>query len=161
RRPGKDHGMSATTGMRSDCRKDLLYVFSPNAAPFTARKSYDKFAAYTLLRHGGDFRAAARQLAHDGAAACVSQHPPQRRLQEPHPAISVTDGSAGDPTNSGSKDGTMTKPPSWPEPMANEAFHGVAGKIVNLQEPHTEADKVALLSQLLVAFGSAANRSAH
>jgi hypothetical protein len=80
-RPGKDHGTSATTGVRSDCGKDLLYVFSSNAAPFTAGKSYTKFAAYALLRHGGDFSAAVRELGRDSGA--LSAHPPQKQ-QPPH-----------------------------------------------------------------------------
>ena len=40
-------------------------------------------------------------------------------------------------------------------------FHGLAGDIVRLIEPQTEADPVALLVQLLAAFGSAIGRSAH
>lgn len=49
----------------------------------------------------------------------------------------------------------------WPEPLAEEAFHGVAGEFVRTIEPHTEADPVALLLQFLVAFGNAVGRSAH
>ena len=49
---------------------------------------------------------------------------------------------------------------TWPKP-APEMFHGLAGEIVRLIEPHTEADPVALLVQLLAAFGSAIGRSAH
>jgi hypothetical protein len=41
------------------------------------------------------------------------------------------------------------------------AFYGVAGEIVRLIEPHSEADPVALLAQILTAFGSCAGRSAH
>ena len=40
------------------------------------------------------------------------------------------------------------------------AYHGLAGEIVNRIAPHTEADPVAILSQLLVAFGAAAGRGA-
>jgi hypothetical protein len=67
RRPGKPApGMSATTGFRSECGKDLLYVFSTNALPFEADTSYSKFSAYALLEHHGDFHAAAAALARDG-----------------------------------------------------------------------------------------------
>lgn len=66
-RPGKSEGVSATIGY---CRTELagpkLYVFSTNAMPFEAERSYSKFDAYTLLRHGGDFAAAARELASRG-----------------------------------------------------------------------------------------------
>lgn len=49
----------------------------------------------------------------------------------------------------------------WPAAPANEAFHGLAGEIVRLIEPHSEADPVALLAQTLVAFGNTVGRNAH
>ncbi|MDX1963919.1 MAG: DUF3987 domain-containing protein [Pirellulales bacterium] len=48
-----------------------------------------------------------------------------------------------------------------PEPMAVSAFHGLAGEIVYEIEPHTEACREGLLMQLLAAFGSCINRTAH
>lgn len=63
RRPGKSAGVSATTGF---ARSDLLYVFSTNAHPFEEGVWYTKFRAFALLSHGGDFRAAARDLAGQG-----------------------------------------------------------------------------------------------
>jgi hypothetical protein len=50
--------------------------------------------------------------------------------------------------------------PKWPE-TAPEMFHGLAGDVVRLIAPHTEADPVALLVQLLAAFGSALGRTAY
>lgn len=47
---------------------------------------------------------------------------------------------------------------SWPDPPDEPAFYGLAGDIVRLIEPHSEADRVALLLQFLVAFGNAAGR---
>lgn len=59
-RPGKTgDGVSATTG-RND--GDNLYVFSSSTV-FDTEKPYSKFAAYTLLEHGGDYHAAAKALA--------------------------------------------------------------------------------------------------
>lgn len=46
----------------------------------------------------------------------------------------------------------------WPSPPAQEAFHGLAGDIVRTIEPHSEADPVALLVNLLVAFGNVVGR---
>ena len=46
----------------------------------------------------------------------------------------------------------------WPQPLENEAYHGLAGELVRAIEPHTEADSAAMLVQLLVAFGSAVGR---
>jgi Protein of unknown function (DUF3987)/CHC2 zinc finger len=42
----------------------------------------------------------------------------------------------------------------YPEPLGPAAFHGLAGEIVRLIEPHTEADPAALLFQFLAAFGN-------
>lgn len=46
----------------------------------------------------------------------------------------------------------------WPEPPAEQAFHGLAGRIVRTIEPHSEADPAALLASVLVAFGNACGR---
>jgi hypothetical protein len=62
RRPGKNRGISATTGHCGD----HLYVFSSNAYPFVPGHAYSKFAAFTLLNCGGDFLKAARILARQG-----------------------------------------------------------------------------------------------
>lgn len=51
--------------------------------------------------------------------------------------------------------------PSWPEGLALEAFHGLAGEIVSMLEPHSEADPVALLMHLLVSFGNVVGRGPH
>lgn len=49
----------------------------------------------------------------------------------------------------------------WPEPLAEEAYSGLAGEVVRAIEPASEADPVALLAQVLVAIGSMIGRSAH
>lgn len=49
----------------------------------------------------------------------------------------------------------------WPKPIDGQALHGQVGAFVRAVEPHTEADPIALLIQLLVAFGVAAGRHAH
>ncbi len=75
RRPGKQGKVwSATTGhCRGEDGRDLLYVFSSSAAPFEPGCTYSRFAAYTLLNHAGDYRAAARVLAGKGYG---EQRPP-------------------------------------------------------------------------------------
>jgi hypothetical protein len=45
-------------------------------------------------------------------------------------------------------------PSGWPEPPGAAAYHGLAGEIVWAIAPHTEADPVAVLVQLLVAYGA-------
>lgn len=50
--------------------------------------------------------------------------------------------------------------PAHPE-MDPAAYYGLAGDVVRVIEPHTEADPVALLIQFLVAFGSIVGRGPH
>lgn len=50
---------------------------------------------------------------------------------------------------------------SWPAPIDEDAYHGLAGDVVRTIEPHTEADPVALLMQFLTAFGSCTGRGPH
>jgi hypothetical protein len=45
--------------------------------------------------------------------------------------------------------------PDWPDPPEDVAYHGLAGRVVNLIEPHTEADRAGLLLQFLIGFGNA------
>lgn len=68
-RPGKSRrdGISATTGRcRTEQSGDLFYNFSTGGAPFDADTAYSKFAAHTLLNHGGDFAASASGLREGG-----------------------------------------------------------------------------------------------
>jgi hypothetical protein len=51
--------------------------------------------------------------------------------------------------------------PPWPAPLAEEAFYGLAGDIVRVLEPASEADPAALLSQVLLGFGNLIGRTAH
>jgi hypothetical protein len=55
---------------------------------------------------------------------------------------------------------SLPDPPAWPM-LAEEALWGLPGDIVAEIEPHTEADQVAVLSSLLVAFGNAIGRGAY
>ncbi len=49
----------------------------------------------------------------------------------------------------------------WPEPPGAAAYHGPIGQFAKLIQPHTEADPIAILGQLLVSFGSAVGRGPH
>jgi hypothetical protein len=72
RRPGKTEGISATTGNISKQGNELLCVFSTNADPFGGPdgsrqcSTHTKFDAYARLNHGGDYSAAAKELARIG-----------------------------------------------------------------------------------------------
>ncbi len=48
----------------------------------------------------------------------------------------------------------------WPI-LAEEALHGLAGDIVRSTAPYTEADSVAVLLNIVVAFGNCINATAH
>ena len=48
----------------------------------------------------------------------------------------------------------------WPE-LAEEVLCGLPGAIIGAVEPHTEADRVAVLASLLAAFGNAIGRGAY
>lgn len=76
-RPGKHarDGISATTGQAAD-GIDRLYVFS-SSTEFDTETPYSKFAAYAVLEHDGDYKAATKQLAKDGYG---EQKPAKREL---------------------------------------------------------------------------------
>ena len=54
----------------------------------------------------------------------------------------------------------LPAPAGWPAPPAPIAYHELLGEIVHTITPHTEADPVAILTQLLVSFGAAVGRRA-
>ena len=55
---------------------------------------------------------------------------------------------------------SLSSYPEWPT-LAPDAFYGLAGDIVGTIAPHSEADPVALLMQLLEYFGVSIGRSAY
>jgi hypothetical protein len=65
RRPGKNRGISASTNYKDS---DLLYPFTSSTV-LEPERSYTKFGAWTVLKHGGDFAAAARALGAAGYGA--------------------------------------------------------------------------------------------
>lgn len=69
----------------------------------------------------------------------------------PPPAGETTAGSAGPGPFS------SNAPTDWPR-LAPAALYGLAGDLVRLVEPATEADPVAVLFQFLCAFGNAVGR---
>lgn len=116
RRPGKeDAGISATTGR--DPARDRLYVFS-SSTEFETEVSITKFKAYAVLHHGGDAKAAARDLRRRGFG--------EQRLT-PVPATST---SAPAPATASSA------PPAAPAPAATP----VDGTAARKPEPEQPAD---------------------
>lgn len=71
-------------------------------------------------------------------------------------ALSLLDQTPEDPP-----DGTVLPAPAgWPTPPVPAVYHQLLGEIVERIAPHTEADPIAILTQLLIAFGAAAGRGA-
>lgn len=79
----------------------------------------------------------------------------RRRYQEQSGQPKAASGSASTSGSQGSED----RP--WPSPMSPAAFRGLAGDFVRLVEDETEADRHALLVQMLVFFGNCIGRSPH
>ena len=51
----------------------------------------------------------------------------------------------------------MIKPPI----LSSHSYYGLAGDIIGIISPHTEASSAALLSQLFCAFGNSIGREAY
>jgi hypothetical protein len=68
RRPGKDHGISATTG---HCKG--LKVFTTSTS-FKTVGTYTKLGAYTALKHAGNFTAAIKKLAEQGYGTWIDNN---------------------------------------------------------------------------------------
>jgi len=56
--------------------------------------------------------------------------------------------------------GLLPAPAGWPAPPDRAVYHELLGEIVNRIAPNTEADPVAILTQLVVSFGAAVGRGA-
>ncbi|MGH2845494.1 MAG: DUF3987 domain-containing protein, partial [Thermoleophilaceae bacterium] len=72
--------------------------------------------------------------------------------------LSLLDQPPEDPQAVGAT--TLAPPPGWPAPPAPTVYHELLGEIVTTLAPHTEADPIAILTQLIVAFGAAVGRGA-
>jgi hypothetical protein len=86
RRPGKDRGVSATTGRAQD--RDRLFVFT-TGTEFADLVPYTKFGAHALLNFGGDHRRAAADLKRQG----FGRAPERRRLNSTAQPGTFSDGS--------------------------------------------------------------------
>jgi hypothetical protein len=73
--------------------------------------------------------------------------------------LSLLDQPPDDDQPTGSE--LLPAPAGWPAPPDRAVYHELPGEIVNTIAPHTEADPVAILTQLLVSFGAAVGRGAY
>jgi hypothetical protein len=73
--------------------------------------------------------------------------------------LSLLDQPPDDQKPAGS--GLLPAPAGWPAPPDEAVYLELLGEIVGRIAPHTEADPVAILTQLLVSFGAAVGRGAY
>jgi len=81
---------------------------------------------------------------------------------EPLTALTTSTNRRGEPdsyTSFVSFASFVPEPAPWPV-LADEARYGLLGDILEAVDPHTEADPVAVLANLLAAFGNAIGRGA-
>jgi hypothetical protein len=71
------------------------------------------------------------------------------------------DSAPSDPATGQPAGVTLPAPAGWPAPPSEEAFHGLPGQLVAKIAPNTEADPIAILTQLLVCCGALIGRGAH
>ena len=90
-RPGKDGpgGSAQTGGASPKTGFSGLYVYSTNAYPLEAERGYGKFSAYATLNCGGDYSAAARELAAQGwgRQVIIRERAPETAPDNGQPAI--------------------------------------------------------------------------
>jgi hypothetical protein len=73
--------------------------------------------------------------------------------------LSLLDQPPEEPTHA--DDTLLAAPAGWPAPPDRAVYHELLGEIVGTIAPHTEADPVAILTQLLVSFGAAVGRGTY
>lgn len=141
-RPGKAGGVSASV------RDGTVWVHSSSVPGLPKNekgskehsKPYSAFALIAYLEFDGDFKQAAGALAKQGFC-------PEPPASAPEPTLHA--------------DVKTPESPEWPTPPDAAAYHGLAGDIVKVIEPASEADPVAILVQTLVCFGNRIGRNAY
>lgn len=104
--------------------------------PLNDSHAHDAFSVFCILAHGGNVTAAVKAAAES--------------LGLPLPDCSIQVSQK-----------TLTLTRKWPDPPAQEAFHGLTGEFVRLVAPHTEADDMALVSQFNTMFGNVSGPNAY
>lgn len=159
RRPGKDRGISASVGMVTSRENGwpLFWCWSTSVPEFVAEQSYTRFAVYAILRHGGDYSAAAKDLAARGYGD---------RMPDPP---TVTFGPGGGGGGGGGEDGPKGDGPprafKWMSELQfrpqNDKWlwHGYLSRGgVTMLSALWKAGKSTLLSHLLRAFDGRADQ---
>jgi hypothetical protein len=142
KRPGTTESVTSAsfhTGLR------LFYVFS-TSTEFESGRGFNPVGVYTQLEHGGDYSAASKALFAAGYGSRRKEKPPNRE----------SDNNVNNVNNVAEVEREIGYPK-----LSDAVFFGLAGEMVKLIAPHTEADNAALLVQFLAGFGNLIGRGAH
>jgi hypothetical protein len=155
RRPGKVAGVSATADYcRSEAQGGLLYVFSSGAAPLEMDTGYSRFAAFTVLNHGGNFAEAAKAISANGYGK--AEAPINFCLKGPAPVRSPVP-QAGPPPTSEAPDRIFLWASELRVRPANDrwVWHGILSRGgVTLLSALWKAGKTTLLAHALRAMAA-------
>lgn len=75
-------------------------------------------------------------------------------------AVERTNSLSSSQVDKNVKSESVPVPPHSSPGLRRKCFHGLAGEVVRVIEPHTEADSMALLLNTLIAFGNIIGRTA-
>src|SRR5262249_6558935 len=117
-----------------------------------------KFAYLALIRHGGDFKECAAELARSGFGS--TQAEPLKNSPRPGWGAKGNKGSGADGDASFADSPLPPTEPEWPDAMRRGAYHGLAGCVRDVIGPPPESDPAALLVSFLLGFGSIVGRTA-
>ena len=95
-----------------------------------------------------------------GQALAADLDEVQARIDEKMPDNVERVSNLGENTSDVDDDDETVRTVPWPT-LNHAALHGVAGQIVNLVAPHTEADPAAILVQLMAVFGATLGAGPH
>lgn len=86
---------------------------------------------------------------------------PQKKSRFDGPTAPVTSTSEGEHVVERRAVEIPDRGEPWPAPIHEDAFHGLAGEIVDALDPATEADRVGVLVNVLAAFGNIVGPTPH
>ena len=118
--------------------------------------------AGSMQQRGMSLEAIMAALLADNVARCLPPLPDQE-VEKIAKSIHRYPPSPSAPSSGGGElraSRTHSPEKEWPEPMSEQARHGIVGDVVRIIEPTTEADSAAVLVQFLVAFGNIVGREA-
>jgi hypothetical protein len=139
----------------------LWHEWSKQSAKFDEATFRKKWASFQPGRNGTNLVGLGTLFERAKRAGWVRPKPADEAKPEPEPSAKGK-GPTRQPRIEAAADDQAEEEviDRWPR-IKDQAFTGIAGDIVKLIAPHTEADPVAILAQLLIGFGNLVDRGAH